>query len=106
MTTRKFYTYEDLKKEYDIEDPTVGSMLKNHRECEELTQTQLAKILGISKSHLSDIENGRKFVSIERAKDFARRLGDSENYFVFCVIRELLKRANHDCELIIKSKSS
>lgn len=101
MSTKEFYTYEDLKKKYGLKDPTMGSILKSHRECEELTQEKLAKTLKISKSHLSDIENGRKFVSIERAIEFAKRLKYPESYFVHVVLREQLEKANfkYDVEL-------
>ena len=44
----------------------------------EAAQAAFAKKLGITVSHLSDIENGRKGVSPERAVKFARILGLSE----------------------------
>lgn len=40
-----------------------------------MTQEVMAKKLGVSKSHLCDIEKGRKRVSVERAYNFALSLG-------------------------------
>ena len=47
--------------------PTLGRALEAVRKCEELSQTACAETLGISKSHLCDVEKGRKTVSPERA---------------------------------------
>jgi DNA-binding XRE family transcriptional regulator len=52
----------------------LGDFLKNHRLGEELTQTEMANILGISKQRLSDIENNRKNVSIKLCKKMASTL--------------------------------
>jgi transcriptional regulator with XRE-family HTH domain len=82
---------------------TFGSLLKTHRLAEEMTQAEMSRILKISLSHLSDIENERKFVSIERAKEFAKRLKDSEKYFVLVALRDLLRRA--DCHYEIELKA-
>lgn len=82
---------------------TFGGVLKTHRLAENMTQAEMAKILKISLSHLSDIENERKFVSIERAKEFAKRLKDSEKYFVLVALRDLLRRANCPYEIELKA---
>lgn len=106
MSTKEFYTYEEIKKEFGLKDPTMASILKNYRQCEELTQAQMAKTLKISKSHLSDIENGRKFVSIERAMQFAKRLKYPESYFIHVVLREQLAKANCNYDIEIKERSA
>ncbi|WP_413581346.1 helix-turn-helix domain-containing protein [Bdellovibrio sp. HCB288] len=56
---------------------TFGQMISGLRKCDELSQVELAKILKVSKAHLCDIEKGRRPVSIERAMDFANRMGYS-----------------------------
>lgn len=61
---------------------SLGRLLEAIRRGEELTQPEFAKLLGISKSHLNDIEKGRKTVSPERAARFAKALGYSEKRFV------------------------
>lgn len=100
MSTKK--SAKEVLKSMGIPEPTFASLIKTHRQCEELTQAQLAKRLGISVSHLSDLENERKFVSIERAKYFARKLQEDERYYVFVVLRDLLRKADCDYEIELK----
>ncbi|MBI4842082.1 MAG: helix-turn-helix transcriptional regulator [candidate division NC10 bacterium] len=47
-----------------------------------MSQAVFANELGISPSHLCDIEKGRKVVSPERAVRFATILGRSQQQFV------------------------
>ncbi|MEI6790514.1 MAG: helix-turn-helix transcriptional regulator [Myxococcaceae bacterium] len=61
---------------------TLGGALEAIRLGEEISQTEFSRILGISKSHLCDIEKGRKAVSPARAEEFARLLGYSEAQLV------------------------
>lgn len=72
---------------------TFGSLLSSIRLADEITQEQMAKKLGVTKGHLSQIENGRKFVSPDRAQTFARKLGYSEIMFVKLSLQDLLNRA-------------
>ena len=69
---------------------TFSSMLESTRLSEELTMAQFAKKLGISVSHLNDIEKGRKAVSPERASRFARILGYSEKQYVKLALQDLI----------------
>ncbi len=61
---------------------TLGDLLHSIRVGEELSQAEFARRLEISKSHLCDIEKGRKTVSPKRAARFAQRLGYNEAQFV------------------------
>lgn len=61
---------------------TFGSMLKNIRDCDELSLADLAGKLKISRQHLHAIETGRRAVSTERAARWARILGYPEAQFV------------------------
>jgi DNA-binding transcriptional regulator YiaG len=46
---------------------TLGRAIASIRKSEELSQDECARKLGVSKSHLCDVEKGRKTVSPERA---------------------------------------
>jgi transcriptional regulator with XRE-family HTH domain len=61
-----------------------------------LTQRELAKKLSVTFSHVSDIENARKFVSVQRASEFAHKLNDSENFFVTIALQDQLNQADLD----------
>jgi len=72
---------------------TLGETLWSIRRCEEWSQTEFAKKLGVTTSHICDIEKGRKVVSPERAARFAKRLGYSEAQFVRLALQDMLKQS-------------
>ena len=72
---------------------TLGGLIESIRLGEEMSQTAFARKLGVSPSHLCDIENGRKVVSPERAARFARILGRSPKQFVRLSLQELVDAA-------------
>jgi plasmid maintenance system antidote protein VapI len=72
---------------------TLGGLLESIRLSEEMSQATFAKKLGISSSHLCDIEKGRKVVSPERAARFAKVLGKSREQFVRLSLQEMVDEA-------------
>ena len=71
----------------------MGKLLESIRLGEEKTQPEFAKTLKISKSHLNDIEKGRKVVSPDRAARFAKALGYSEERFVTLSLQGIIDQA-------------
>lgn len=82
---------------------TFGDALKSFREIQEYSQVECAKILGISKQELCNIEKGRKIVSVERAVSFAKALKIGPKIFAGYVLEDELYRAGIKGEVIIKS---
>lgn len=72
---------------------TLGGLLESIRLGDEMSQATFAKKLGVSASHLCDIEKGRKVVSPERAARFAKILGRSPEQFVRLSLQELVDEA-------------
>jgi len=72
---------------------TLGGMLWSLRVCDEISQAEFAKTLGVSRSHLCDVEKGRKVVSPERAAAWAGVLGFPPTVFVKLALQEQLDRA-------------
>jgi transcriptional regulator with XRE-family HTH domain len=72
---------------------TLGNFLKAIREGEGLSQADFAARLEISKSHLSEVETGRKAVSPARAAKWAEALGYSSQQFVQLALQEELAQA-------------
>lgn len=72
---------------------TLGGLLGSIRLGEELSQAAFAKKLGVSSSHLCDIEKGRKVVGPERAARFAAILGRSPEQLVRLSLQELVDGA-------------
>ena len=71
---------------------TLANTIWAIRECEEMTQTDFAKLLGVSRQYLCDIEKGRKAVSPKFAEEFAIRLGYSCEQFVRLALQDELRR--------------
>lgn len=72
---------------------TLGAFMEAIRQGEELTQEAFAARLGISRSHLCDIEKGRKIVSPERAARFAHELGYAKEQFLRLALQDAVNRA-------------
>ncbi len=71
---------------------TLGNLLLAIRQGEEVSQVEFAKLLGISRQYLCDIEHSRRFVSPRGAAEFAKKLGYSQKQFVRLCLQELLDR--------------
>ena len=92
MRTKKSETMKFLE-EVAGRPLTLGGVLESIRVGEEMSQASFSKKLGISPSHLCDIEKGRKVVSPERAARFARVLRRSPEQFVRLSLQELVDDA-------------
>ncbi len=53
---------------------SVGESVRILRELQELSQSQLSELTGMSQANISAIENGRVNLGVERAKVLARAL--------------------------------
>ncbi|WP_165476880.1 helix-turn-helix domain-containing protein [Legionella fairfieldensis] len=66
-----YLTINDVFGELINEHGEPGLLLKGLRHREDLSQTELAKILNISQTNLSAMENGRRAIGKEVAKRIA-----------------------------------
>jgi transcriptional regulator with XRE-family HTH domain len=72
---------------------TFGGALSALRESEDESLAAFAERLSISRSHLSDIEHGRRAVSPERASRFAKALEQNEAQFVRLALQDQVRNA-------------
>lgn len=93
MSTRKKSNTMRYLEEVAGRSLSLGGLLESIRLGEEMSQAVFAKKLGVSASHLCDIEKGRKVVSPERAARFAKILGRSQEQFVRLSLQELVDEA-------------
>ena len=63
----------------------------------------MAKRLGVSRSHLCDIEKGRRVLSAERAARWARTLGYPETLFVELAMQAELDAAGIKLKIEVKA---
>jgi transcriptional regulator with XRE-family HTH domain len=61
---------------------TFGRLLSAIRQGDGHTQVEFAKMLGISKAHLCDVEKDRRSVSVVRASKWAKTLGYGPEQFI------------------------
>lgn len=71
---------------------TIGNVLWSIRECEDSSQAEFAKLLGVSRQYLCDIERGRRVISTKTAAEFANKLGYSPIQFIRITIQDELNK--------------
>jgi transcriptional regulator with XRE-family HTH domain len=90
MTTR-FTTYSDeLRRKYGR--LTFGRVMIAWRKCEEMTQAEFARMIGLSSANVCDIEQGRRIPSPSRARKIARKLGLPDKVLVAIALEDVLER--------------
>ncbi len=71
---------------------TLANLLLAIRQGEEMSQVEFAKLLGVSRQYLCDVERGRRSVSPKAAAGFAKKLGYSPQQFVRLCLQDLVNR--------------
>lgn len=82
---------------------TFGEMIHSIRQADEISQTDLARRMEISRAMLCDIEKGRRPVSVERAKSFAEVLGYSVTQFVAVAVEEQLRKSGFKAKIYLEA---
>jgi DNA-binding XRE family transcriptional regulator len=72
---------------------TFAKALWSVRTSDGVTQTQLAKLAGVTKATICDLEKGRRIPSVELAAKYAKILGYSESQFVRLALQDQIRRA-------------
>lgn len=67
---------------------TFGDMIHSLRLSQETSQVDFAEKLGVSRSHLCDIEKGRKLVSPKKAVEYAIILRNSKVLFLQTALQD------------------
>lgn len=81
---------------------TFGSLLKALRTCDELSQVDVAKQLGISKQFLNNVENEKKFVGVPFVCKVAKIMGYPLEPMVELLLRDQLKKEGLELEIKVK----
>ena len=94
MNTKKVYGLEDFEKEHG--PLTFGEALVSYRLGEEISQSEMAKKIGISPQSLCDMENGRRIPSPKRAVKIAQIIGEPERFWIKLALQDGLRREKLD----------
>lgn len=100
MTIKGKSQAEAVVEKYTSGPLTLGRFIASIRKGEGMDLLTFGKLLGISRSHLSDLENGRKPVSAELAAQYAKKLGYSEKQFIRLALQDSLNRQGLDRYLV------
>ncbi len=103
MNIKNYVGIESLEVKFG--PMTVALYIKSFREADEVSQTEFAKKLKISRANLCDIEKGRKLVSAERAVRFAKYLKVPEMTLIRLALQDLLREAQLNYRIELKKVS-
>ena len=104
MSTKIKYGSSELEKEFGA--MTFGALLRNLRETEEVSQKDYAKKIGISPQRLNDFEKGRRLPDIKTAIGFAKKLKDSEHFFLQILFQDYLRAENLKYNVSVTKKGA
>lgn len=83
---------------------SFGNLISSIRLGEEITQVEFAKMLGVSRQYLCDVEHSRRGVSIATAAEWAKKLGYSTDQFVRLTIQDELDKSK--LKLVVHVKAA
>ncbi|MEI6790558.1 MAG: helix-turn-helix transcriptional regulator [Myxococcaceae bacterium] len=89
--------------EADLGPISFSGFLRGARASQDLSQAEMALMLGITRSTLCDIEKGRHFVSPALASKIAKTCGLSEKMAVLAAIQDQLNRAHIDMRVALEA---
>lgn len=106
MIIKDRITLQTLKKIEKITggELTLGKMLWSIRKCDEISQTDFAKKLGISTQHLCDLEHDRKSISPKLAARYAKILGYSKEQFIQLALQNSVDREGLEVQVEVAPK--
>jgi|GEM_PF-671399 len=72
---------------------SFATMVRGYRTREDLTQEQLATLLKVKKSYISNLENGRDFVTLDQAIRFASALKEPVEVWAKVALQDMINRS-------------
>ena len=85
---------------------TVGKLLRAYRTQNDLSAQELADKLGVTKGFISNVETGKKDISLEKALELAEDLGESKDLYAGVWFESQARSAGLDFKKVIKKLAS
>jgi transcriptional regulator with XRE-family HTH domain len=95
------YGSNELERDYG--QLSFGKLLQAHRISEEISQSEMARKLKISRQKLNDFERGRRFPSLRMTADVAKALGEHTPTWISVVLEEMLRQEDLDFKVTLAS---
>jgi len=104
MTTKKAISARDALK--DVLKCSFGEFVRDIRECDELSQTELSKRMRVSRQFINAVEKDKANVSLEMAIKIARALGYPYEAFVEVFLNDMLRKSGIKKVVHLESKAA
>ncbi len=91
MTTKKTISAREALK--DVIKCSFGEFVRDIRECDEISQTELAKRMLVSRQFINAVEKDKASVSLEMAMKIAQALGYPYESFVEIFLNDMLRKS-------------
>jgi transcriptional regulator with XRE-family HTH domain len=85
---------------------TVGKLIRAYRTTNEISIQELAVILSVTKGYISNIETGKKEISLDKALHICEALGEVREVYAGVWFEEQARNAGLDFKKVIKKMAS
>lgn len=104
MTTKKTMSAREVLK--DVLGSSFGEFVRDIRECDGISQTDLAKRMRVSCQFINAVERDKANVSLEMAIKIARALGYPYEAFVEIFLNDMLRKSGIKKVVHLESKAA
>ncbi len=104
MTTKKTISAREALK--NVFGSSFGEFVRDIRECDEMSQTELARRMRVSRQFINAIEKDKANVSLEMAIKIARALGYPYEAFVEILLNDMLRKSGIKKIVHLESKAA
>jgi DNA-binding XRE family transcriptional regulator len=104
MTTKKNKLAREVLK--DVLKSSFGEFVRDIRECDGISQTELAKRMHASRQFIHAVEKNKAKISLEMAIKIARALGYPYEAFVEIFLNDMLRKSGIKKIVHLESKAA
>ncbi len=104
MTIKKTVSAREALK--NVLKSSFGEFVRDIRECDEISQTELAKHMHVSRQFINAVEKDKAKISLAMAIKFARALGYPYEAFVEIFLNDLLRKSGIKKVVHLESKAA
>lgn len=90
----------------DVLNSSFGEFIRDIREVDELSQTELAKRMRVSRQFIHAVEKDKAKISLEMAMKIARALGYPYEAFVEIFLNDMLRKSGIKKVVHLESKAA
>jgi transcriptional regulator with XRE-family HTH domain len=104
MTTKKNISAREALK--DVINQSFGKFIRDIRECDEISQTELAKRMKLSRQFINAVERDKANVSLQMVIKIAHALGYPQEAFIEIFLNDMLRKSGIEKVVHLESKAA